>query len=113
MNSSLLKLILLICGIGVLGFRPMAQIEVPMERKNGILQIKGKANSIPMSFIFDTGASGVTMSSVEYVFLLKGGYIDDADMLPPKPIRTADGSVVEAQQFILSTLEIICHIQKY
>ena len=27
-------------------------------------------------------------------------------MLPPKPIRTADGSVVEAQQFILSTLEI-------
>lgn len=65
----------------------MAQIEVPMERKNGILQIMGEANSFPMPFIFDTGASGVTMSSVEYVYLLKHGYIGEADMLPLRPFE--------------------------
>ena len=44
-----------------------------MKKINGVYQIPCKVNGIPMNFIFDTGATDVTISLVEAKFLIKQG----------------------------------------
>lgn len=40
-------------------------IEVPFTKENGIYKVKCTINSLPLYFVFDTGASDVSISSVE------------------------------------------------
>ena len=44
---------------------------IEMVEVNGIYQIPCKVNGVPMNFIFDTGASEVTISLTEAKFLIK------------------------------------------
>ena len=48
-----------------------------------------------MEFIFDTGASDITMSATEAMFLYKHGKLTDDDIIGTQQYRIADGSIIE------------------
>ena len=50
-------------------------------------------NGLPLSFIFDTGASDVTISQVEANFMYKNGYLSDKDFVGKQHYQTADGNI--------------------
>jgi len=52
-------------------------------------------NGLPLHFVFDTGASDVTLSSVEALFMFKNGYLKPTDVIGRRAYLTASGDVVE------------------
>lgn len=69
--------------------------EIPFKRRNGITEVNCSINGLPLYFIFDTGASDVTISSVEAAFMFKNGYLSEKDVIGRKNYRTASGDIVE------------------
>ena len=45
--------------------------EIPFEKENDVCKVKCKINGLPLHFVFDTGASDVTLSMVEATFMMK------------------------------------------
>ena len=54
---------------------------VKFRREGGVLFIPVEINGFPMDFIFDTGASSVSMSLTEAIFMYKQGRLTDDDIL--------------------------------
>ena len=52
-------------------------------------------NGLPLYFVFDTGAADVSISSVEANFMLKNGYLTDADFMGKQNFVTATGEIHE------------------
>ena len=69
--------------------------EIPFVREGKMCKVKCEINGLPLHFIFDTGASEVTMSAVEATFMLKNGYLSESDLSGKQYYRTADGSIAE------------------
>lgn len=69
--------------------------EVPFIREGKMCKVQCTINNLPLHFIFDTGASDVTMSSVEATFMLKNGYLKESDLSGKQYYQTADGSIAE------------------
>ena len=69
--------------------------ELPFTMEGGVCQVKCVINGLPLYFVFDTGASDVTISSVEANFMLKNGYLTDADFLGKQNYVTATGEIHE------------------
>lgn len=59
-----------------------------------------------MNFIFDTGASDITISEVEAVFLLRQGTLTNEDIMGTEYYRIADGSISEGTVINLKTVKI-------
>lgn len=79
---------------------------IRMQNKNGVYYVPCKINGTEMEFIFDTGASDITMSMTEALFLYKQGKITDADFAGSQQYQVADGSIHEGQIVILKTVQI-------
>lgn len=79
---------------------------VPLQKKNGVLYIKIKVNDVPMQFIFDTGASSISISETEAQFLYKQGTLDDDDFLGKARFQDAQGDVSEGYIINLKKIEI-------
>ena len=47
--------------------------EIPFVKEDGVCKVKCKINDLPLHFVFDTGASDVTLSMVEATFMMKNG----------------------------------------
>lgn len=77
-----------------------------MEKYNGVYKLECKINGIPMDFIFDTGASNVSISSTEALFLIKQGLITDEDVIGNMNYRIANGKTLEGTKINLKTIEI-------
>ena len=58
-----------------------SQKVIEMKYENGIYTIPCKVNGVPMKFIFDTGASDVSISLTEAKFLIKQGLLSDKEEL--------------------------------
>lgn len=56
-------------------------VEVPFIRSSGITKIKCEINGLPLSFIFDEGASTVSISALEATFMYKNGYLSSKDIV--------------------------------
>ena len=69
--------------------------ELPFTMEGGVCQVKCAINGLPLYFVFDTGAADVTISSVEANFMLKNGYLTDADFLGKQNYVTATGEIHE------------------
>lgn len=69
--------------------------EIPFSRVGGVCQVKCSINDLPLYFVFDTGASDVTISSVEANFMLKNGYLTEADFMGKQNYITATGDIHE------------------
>ena len=67
--------------------------EIPFEKENGVCKVKCKINGLPLHFVFDTGASDVTLSMVEATFMMKNGYLTGKDVVGSQRYMDANGDV--------------------
>ena len=71
-------------------------VEVPFTKEYGdMCVVKCTINNLPLHFIFDTGASIISMSDVEATFMMKNGYLSQSDVVGKHHFSTADGNVSE------------------
>lgn len=70
--------------------------EVGMKKVyGGTYEIPCSVNGLPLNMVFDTGASDVTISSVEANFMLKNGYLASSDIKGTDRYMTASGDILE------------------
>lgn len=70
-------------------------IEIPFTKDRGVTKVKCTINELPLHFVFDTGASDVTMSLVEATFMLKNDYLKPDDFIGSARYIDANGDVAE------------------
>jgi len=80
--------------------------EIKMVYENGIYKIPIKVNGYPMDFIFDTGASVISISETEALFLIKQGGILEEDILGSVYFQDATGNISEGTQLNLRSVII-------
>ena len=68
-------------------------IEIPFSMENGVCKVKCSINSLPLYFVFDTGASDVAISSVEATFMMKNGYLAQTDVVGRQNYMMANGEI--------------------
>lgn len=83
-----------------------AQIEFTANKTNGIYLIPCKINGVPMNFVFDTGASKVSISLTEAKFLIKNGLLVEDDIKQSIRYQIASGEIKEGTEIILREIEI-------
>lgn len=69
--------------------------EVPFTREGGNCFVQCKINDLPMKFVFDTGASDVSISMVEATFMMKNGYLTKKDVVGSAYYYDAVGNINE------------------
>lgn len=69
--------------------------EVPFTKEGGVYKVKCEINKLPLHFIFDTGASDVSISNVEAAFMLKNNYLVANDFVGTQNYMTANGDITE------------------
>lgn len=79
---------------------------IKMTKRGGVYEIPCKINGTQMNFIFDTGASDITISLTEAMFLYKQGTLTDDDFLGTQQYQIANGAIEEGTVINLSTVEI-------
>ena len=68
--------------------------------------ISCKVNGLPLDFIFDTGASSVTLSKKQAMFMLKNGYLSKSDIVGSNAYQTASGDIAIGTVVKLKKIEI-------
>ncbi len=68
-------------------------VEVPFTASNGVTKVDCTINGLSLNFVFDTGASDVTISQTEANFMFKNGYLKDNDVIGLQLYQTADGNI--------------------
>lgn len=70
-------------------------VEIPFKPMGGVTQVNCSINSLPLNFIFDTGASVVSLSTVEANFMMKNGYLKPNDVVGSGNFYDANGDISE------------------
>lgn len=73
---------------------------------SGVYEVPCNINGLPLKFIFDTGASAVSISSVEASFMLKNGYLSKEDIEGKEYFSTATGEIHEGTIIRLREIKI-------
>jgi clan AA aspartic protease (TIGR02281 family) len=76
-------------------------VEIPFTKSGGVTKVDCTINKLPLNFIFDTGASDVTISQVEANFMYKNGYLSSKDIIGKQHYQTADGSISVGTTIVL------------
>lgn len=71
------------------------EAEIPFAKEGGICKVRCTINDLPLYFVFDTGASDVSISSVEAIFMLKNNYLSKSDMTGKGYYINANGDISE------------------
>lgn len=79
--------------------------EIPFTVEGGNCFVNCKINDLPMKFVFDTGASDVSLSMVEATFMMKNGYLSDRDVIGSARFSDAVGNVNEGTVINLRKVE--------
>jgi clan AA aspartic protease (TIGR02281 family) len=79
---------------------------IKMIRIGNTYRIQGTVNGLPLDFILDTGASKVSISLSEAIFMIKNGYLKEADLLNTEYYKLANGEIAEGTSIILRTIQI-------
>lgn len=99
--------ILLTCTIFFLFANTLkSQVRITMLKEGGVYTTPCTVNGLRLRFIFDTGASNVSLSLSEAIFMLKNGYLDKEDLHGSSYSQIANGDVVENTTVNLKELEI-------
>lgn len=77
-----------------------------MRRESGVCYVTVKINGVDMEVIFDTGASDVVISSVEALFLLKQGKLNEDDIMGTSYYQVANGSITSGTVVNLRSVQI-------
>ena len=67
--------------------------EIPFTRKNGVTEVQCVINDLPLYFVFDTGASDVTISQTEASFMMKNNFLSPKDVVGSQSYMDANGNV--------------------
>lgn len=86
--------------------RSRAKSVVKMRKEGGVYHVPCKINGTEMEFIFDTGASNITISLTEASFLLKQGKLTEEDFIGTQQYQIADGSIHEGAVVVLRKVVI-------
>ena len=68
-------------------------VEIPFTKEDGVCKVKCAINNLSLYFVFDTGASDVSLSSVEATFMMKNGYLKPTDVIGKQNYMMANGEV--------------------
>lgn len=90
----------------LISFNLFSQEAIKMKKVNGTYQIPCKVNGVPMNFVFDTGASDVSISLTEAEYLIKNNLLTEEDFIKKTSYKIADGSIIEGTQIVLKSLQI-------
>ena len=77
-----------------------------IEKVNGVYQVPIEVNGTTMVFIFDTGASTVSISLIEASFLFKQGKISETDIIGEQQFMDANGGISEGTIINLKEVKI-------
>ena len=84
-----------------------AVTEIAVKRNpGGTFEIPCDINGLPLQMIFDTGASDVTISSVEANFMFKNGYLAEKDIKGKRYYQVANGQLSEGTVITLREVKI-------
>ena len=83
-----------------------AQTIVKMKKEGGVFLLPCKINGLEMEFMLDTGASDVTISLTEAMFMFRHGYLRESDFSGVKQYSLANGNLEESDSVILREMEI-------
>ena len=80
---------------------------IPMKsRGSGIYEVSCKVNDLKLNFIFDTGASDISISQTEALFMLKNDYLAEADIKGKEKYMDANGDISVGTKILLKKVEI-------
>jgi len=81
--------------------------EIAVKRNpGGTFEIPCDINGLALQMIFDTGASDVSISSVEANFMLKNGYLNEKDIKGKRYYQNANGQISEGTTITLREVKI-------
>ncbi|WP_445749904.1 TIGR02281 family clan AA aspartic protease [Polaribacter sp.] len=83
-----------------------SQKVINLDKNNGIYFVPCKINGVPMRFIFDTGATNVSISITEAKFLIKQGLLTKNDLKETVKYQIANGEIKEGTRINLREIEI-------
>ncbi len=81
------------------------QTTITMQKEGGVFTVPCNVNGLKLKFIFDTGASDVSISMTEALFMLKNGYLKSEDILGKQYFTDATGDLSAGTKIILRKLE--------
>ena len=79
---------------------------LPMEVQNGVRYVWIEINGIKLKFIFDTGASIITISKAEAFVLLRQGLLREEDIVGKQSLQDATGRISEGMKINLREVKI-------
>ena len=85
---------------------PWSEEEIPFTQKSGVCKVKCAINGLPLHFIFDTGATDVSISSVEATFMAKNDFLSSSDIIGKQNYQTADGNITEGTVINLKDVKL-------
>lgn len=82
-------------------------VEIPFTKEPGssLCMVKCHINGLPLHFVFDTGASSVSLSQVEASFMVKNGYLSKKDVIGNQYFLDAAGNVNEGTEINLRKVD--------
>ena len=90
----------------LIAFQGLSQNVIKMKKINGIFLMPCKVNGLSLNFIFDTGASDVSISLTEALFMLKNGYLNENELIGTEYYQLANGDIQEGTKITLKEIEI-------
>ncbi len=78
---------------------------IQMRKEGGVYFIPAKVNGIPLEFVYDTGASLVSISLTEAIFMAKQGLLNLSES-EHELFEDANGNINEGSIVILKSLQI-------
>lgn len=80
--------------------------EISFTQESGVCKVKCAINGFPLHFIFDTGATDVSISSVEATFMAKNDFLSSSDIIGKQNYQTADGNITEGTVINLKDVKL-------
>lgn len=80
--------------------------KVRMRKEGGVYLVPITVNGLNLDFIFDTGASSISLSSAEAMVMLRQGRISEDDIIGQQQFQNATGEVSVGTIILLRTVQI-------
>lgn len=101
-----MRLFLLILSTFLINNLLIAQTSIVLKKEAGVYVVPCVVNGLNLKFIFDTGASDVSISMIEAAYMLKNGLLHAEDIIGKSKYQTAEGTISEGTSIILREINI-------